>query len=261
MSLPSIRELKKEIQRIVEDDVDLLETSAKDIRKLLEESFEMDLSNHKVMLKTLIMGVINNIEENKDDSFTDTEGTSDSSCSESESCDSGTEGPVAIPKLNMTDISKKRIDYSSSSDDEVVKPKRKSNRIRLSKREEERRRKEEEKESDSDYEPIDSIYAIPEKKSHTTKFLPVSTALASIVGAHELPISLIKKRLLAYVVKNKLVKKNYMDIPRSERRITCDNQLRNLFQTESDTVEWNHVFGKGRKLEGVVLKNNIFTDE
>ena len=165
MSLPSIRELKKEIQRIVEDDVDLLETSAKDIRKLLEESFEMDLSNHKVMLKTLIMGVINNIEKNKDDSFTDTEGTSDSSCSESESCDSGSEGPVAIPKLNMTDISKKRIDYSSSSDDEVVKPKRKSNRIRLSKREEERRRKEEEKESDSDYEPIDSIYAIPEKKA------------------------------------------------------------------------------------------------
>jgi len=245
-------ELKKEIQTILES-ADLDNTSAKKVRLQLEEKLDCDLTDRKKEVDALVMEVID--EQTQDDDEEDEEEDNEDSEEEEEEkprkkapvrkraasesasgSDSDDDGPpsdgggsdyepdepVKIPKGRKKAAGKKKKNFGSddeSSGEEWGKKKSTGSKKKKS-------RAADSDDSDSDYEK-------PKKKKRksggkTGYLMPVklSSDLADIVGAEELPRGEVVKKMWEYIKENKL------QDPKNKSFVKCDEKLSKIIPTK-----------------------------
>ncbi|XP_023217189.1 upstream activation factor subunit spp27-like isoform X2 [Centruroides sculpturatus] len=196
MSDISDSELKKSINEILQG-ADLNRTSARKVRKQLEEKYQMDLTKKKKDIDDIIMNIITESKqnENSEEESPEEEGSDEEYESESEE-----DVPKKKPKVTESKKSKrKKAESSSESDWEE------STRKSSSKKEKKNK---------------------PKKENSYTKKLLLSPELAELVGAKEMARSDIVKKMW------EIVRERDLFDPNNKQFIICDAQLKKIFGEE-----------------------------
>ncbi|XP_035671802.1 upstream activation factor subunit spp27-like isoform X2 [Branchiostoma floridae] len=222
---------------------DLTTLTSKSVRKMLENKFEVELTERKKEIDNMLMAMIEakQEEENQngqhsnsdssDDSFAPEPPKKKAKTSAKSSSKKKTSSKKPVAKTKASKSSRKTVDDSSDEnsdgvDDEKLARKLHAEENRTSMRAvkkipAKRKRK---KKKDSDDDSDDDFEEKPKRKnSMYSRDMVLSPDLAAVVGGEKMPRSEVVKRMWAVIKERKL------QDPSDKQYIICDEQLLKVF--------------------------------
>nr|ACO10826.1 Upstream activation factor subunit UAF30 [Caligus rogercresseyi] len=210
-------ELKVRVTAILKD-ADLESTSAKKVRKSLEDAFDTDLSSRKEEVNAIIQEVM---DENEEEDKSEDEGGKQSSDYEPE------ESPAPPPKKKKAPAKKRKGNDSDSDDDNESEEEWSASKSKAKKATPAKSRKRKDSDDNSSDEDFKPTKAKRKSKgggggNGFTKPLNLSEDLAAIVGKDVAPRHEVVKQVWAYI------KENNLQDPSNKQFAICDEKLKKV---------------------------------